>query len=165
VVCWQKIEVNVIRTELFEISDGDFGREAKNILFKIKKKFQNKQIWLQKWDFRRSKMLIFHYISYKFDKISYLKNESRYRKILPGFDISKSALFWKISWLGTPGFWWYVKFRSREWGKSGLEIKMERGEKFLMDFWFYRFFSCSVILHIAFTSIWIEFYRRTCSHI
>ena len=41
---------------------------------------QNQQIWLQKSDFR-SKMLIFHYISYKFDKISHLKNQIWHWKI------------------------------------------------------------------------------------
>jgi hypothetical protein len=36
---------------------------------------QNQQILLQKSDFRSKMLLIFHYISYKFDKISHLKNQ------------------------------------------------------------------------------------------
>jgi hypothetical protein len=44
---------------------------------------QNQQIWLQKSDFRTkmSKMLIFHYISYNFDKILHLKNQIWHWKI------------------------------------------------------------------------------------
>ena len=51
-----------------------------------------------------SKMLIFHYISYKFDKISHLKNQIwHWKSYFARFDILKSAIFWKISRLGTPG--------------------------------------------------------------
>ena len=54
-----------------------FHRDAKNICFKISKSDFKNQILGAKI----SKMLIFHYISYKFDKISHLKNQIWHWKI------------------------------------------------------------------------------------
>jgi hypothetical protein len=69
-VIYLRVKSDMVATVL--IGNTFLPRDAKNILFKIK----NSDFKNQLLEAKIGKMLlIFHYISYKFDKILYLKNQ------------------------------------------------------------------------------------------